>query len=231
MALTSRLGPTLRPAFEELADPSRAQGQQRYLKTTEPMYGLVTADLRRLVNVNSLEVLGQSPTEAEILAEVSAFWTEATTRDERRAAIFVLVLPRYAKALTPTSMGLVKQIVREGAWWDLVDAVVKVQERMFSAFPAEATALMREWARDPDMWVRRYAIISQLHRKAETDTELLAECIEANAGDREFFIAKAIGWALRDYARHNPEWVRDFVAAHSEELQPLSKREALKHLI
>lgn len=230
MVLTSKLALSLRPAFEELADPARAQGQQRYLKTTEPMYGLVTADLRRLVNVHSLDVLGQSPSEAEILAEVSALWTEAESRDERRAAIFVLTLPRYRRALSPNAMGLVKQIVREGAWWDLVDAVVKVQEHMFGAYPAKSTALMREWARDNNMWVRRYAIISQLHRKAAVDTELLAECIEANFADREFFIAKAIGWALRDYAHHNPEWVREYVAEHAEELQPLSKREAMKHL-
>lgn len=228
MDLTSRLAVSLRPAFEELADAERAEGQQRYLKTTEPMYGLVTADLRRLVNVHSLEVLGQSPTEAELLAEVSALWTSAKTRDERRAAIFVLALPRYRKQLSLDAMALVKQIVREGAWWDLVDAVVKVQEHMFAAFPEEATAMMREWAVDRDMWVRRYAIISQLHRKAEVDVDLLRDCIEPNVSDREFFIAKAIGWALRDYARFNPTWVREFVAEH--ELQPLSKREALKHL-
>ncbi|QGU02579.1 DNA alkylation repair enzyme [Corynebacterium kalinowskii] len=227
MVLTSQLATVLRPAFAELADPERAEAQQRYLKTTEPMVGMVTADLRRLVNVHSLEVLGADPSEAVLLAEVSALWTEAATRDERRAAIFTLTLPRYRKRLTLTAMGLVKQIVREGAWWDLVDSVVKVQEHMFAAYPTEASAMMREWARDKDMWVRRYAIISQLHRKADVDTSLLTECIEPNLADREFFIAKAIGWALRDYAHYNPSWVRAFVDAH--ELQPLSRREALKH--
>lgn len=230
MALTSRLAPVLRAEFAKLADPERAAGQQRYLKTTEQMYGLVTGDLRRLVNVHVLEVLGSSPTEAELLAEVSSLWTEAESRDERRAAIFVLTLPRHLKTMSLNAMPLVNQIVREGAWWDLVDAVVKVQERMFQAFPLEATAMMREWAVDKDMWVRRYAIISQLHLKSAVDTELLQDCIEPNLSDREFFIAKAIGWALRDYAHYNPEWVREYVAEHMEDLQPLSRREALKHL-
>ncbi|MEJ5997288.1 DNA alkylation repair protein [Corynebacterium sp. H130] len=230
MALTSRLALSLRPAFEELADPERAAGQQRYLKTTEPMHGLVTEDLRRLANVHSLDVLGESATEAEILAEVSTLWTEAESRDERRAAIFVLTLPRYGRSLSMTAMSLVKQIVREGAWWDLVDAVVKVQTYLGPAFPKESATLMRAWATDSNMWVRRYAIISQLHCKKDTDTSLLSDCILPNLADREFFIAKAIGWALRDYARHNPEWVREFVAAHEDEMQPLSKREALKHL-
>lgn len=228
MALTSHLATLLRPAFAELADEERAAGQQRYLKTTEPMHGLVTADLRRLVNVHSLEVLGSAPSEADIIAEVSALWTDARSRDERRAAIFVLTLPRYGRQLSMTVMPLVKQIVREGAWWDLVDAVVKVQSFVGPLFPTESAHLMRQWAQDPDMWVRRYAIISQLHCGSDTDTELLRDCIEPNLQDREFFIAKAIGWALRDFAKDDPEWVREFVATH--ELQPLSKREALKHL-
>lgn len=228
MVPTSKLALVLRPAFAELADPERAAGQQRYLKTTEAMHGLVTADLRRLVNLHASEELGSHPTEADLLAEVSALWTGAKSRDERRAAIFVLTLPRYGKLLTMKAVPLIKQLVMEGAWWDLVDATVKAQEFLHKKFPEESAALMRRWATDPNMWVRRYAIISQLHRKDELDQELLTDCILPNIDDREFFITKAIGWALRDYAHANPTWVRQFVAEH--ELQPLSRREALKHL-
>jgi hypothetical protein avisC_05844 len=88
---------------------------------------------------------------------------------------------------------------------------------------------MRVWATDPDMWVRRSAIICQLQHKADTDLDLLTGVIEANQEDSEFFIRKAIGWALRDYARTDGDWVRAFVQGHPD-LSPLSRREDLKHL-
>ena len=93
----------------------------------------------------------------------------------------------------------------------------------------DGAARMRVWATDPDMWVRRSAIICQLQHKADTDLDLLTGVIEANQEDSEFFIRKAIGWALRDYARTDGDWVRAFVQAHPD-LSPLSRREALKHL-
>ena len=86
------------------------------------------------------------------------------------------------------------------------------------------------WAVGDDRWLRRVAVICQVGAKDRTDRVLLSDAILANAADRDFFLRKAIGWALRDYARTDPAWVRDFVAAHEDELSPLSKREALKHL-
>jgi 3-methyladenine DNA glycosylase AlkD len=91
------------------------------------------------------------------------------------------------------------------------------------------TPVIRSWARDPDLWLRRTAVLCQLGDKGATDLGLLSEVIEANAGDREFFVRKAIGWALRDYARTDPGWVLAYVEAHPS-LSPLSRREALKHL-
>jgi 3-methyladenine DNA glycosylase AlkD len=78
------------------------------------------------------------------------------------------------------------------------------------------------------MWLRRLAILGQLRRRDAVDLQLLTDVIEPNLADPEFFVRKAIGWALRDVARHHPEWVRTFVATH--DLSPLSRREALKHL-
>jgi 3-methyladenine DNA glycosylase AlkD len=87
---------------------------------------------------------------------------------------------------------------------------------------------LRRWATSEDMWKRRTAIIAQVLRKRETDLTLLYDCIEPNRQDREFFIRKGIGWALREYAKTNPEWVRAFVAGH--DLSLVSRREATKHL-
>lgn len=92
------------------------------------------------------------------------------------------------------------------------------------------TRLMLEWAVDTDMWKRRSAIICQLGAKAETDLDLLEAAIVPSLGSKEFFLRKAIGWALRQYARTDPAWVARYVAVHETELSPLSRREALKHI-
>jgi len=90
--------------------------------------------------------------------------------------------------------------------------------------------LMRAWAVDGDPWIRRTAILSQLTFREDTDTALLRDCIEPNLDDPSFWIRKAIGWALRQYARTDPDWVRDTVAGYGDRLSGLSRREALKHL-
>ena len=89
---------------------------------------------------------------------------------------------------------------------------------------------MRAWARDDDLWVRRTAVLSQLRCKAETDTDLLHDVIEANLDDRSFWLRKAIGWALREYSRTNAEWVRAEVDVLGDRLSGLSRREASRHL-
>ncbi|ANR62015.1 hypothetical protein C627_05165 [Corynebacterium glutamicum ZL-6] len=121
-----------------------------------------------------------------------------------------------------TDLGFAKALVQTKSWWDTVDSLAK---------PIGANHdddLMKTWALDEDFWVRRIAIIHQLGRKKNTDAALLAWIIEQNLGSSEFFINKAIGWALRDFARHDPSWVRAFVDA--TDLSPLSRREALKNI-
>ena len=81
-----------------------------------------------------------------------------------------------------------------------------------------------------NIWLRRTSIIHQLGMKNNTDTSLLSQCIQNNFASQEFFINKAIGWALRDYAKTNEQWVSDFLTAHQQQLAPLSWREASKHL-
>jgi 3-methyladenine DNA glycosylase AlkD len=90
--------------------------------------------------------------------------------------------------------------------------------------------VVRTWITDPDRWLRRTAVICQLQAAAATDTALLTEAIEANLDDPDFFLRKGIGWALRQYARTDPDWVRRLVAEHPG-LSPLSRREALRHQV
>ena len=111
-------------------------------------------------------------------------------------------------------LALYEEIIRTGAWWDLVDGVAHRLGALLQAHRAELTPVLRRWSRDEDFWVRRAAITAQLGAKAATDTALLAAVIEANLDDPEFFIRKAIGWALRQYARTDPAWVQAFVQRH-----------------
>jgi 3-methyladenine DNA glycosylase AlkD len=90
--------------------------------------------------------------------------------------------------------------------------------------------LLLTWSTQPNRWLRRVSIIAQLGAKSRTDLELLTTVIDTNARDGDFFVRKAIGWALRDYARTDPDWVRQFVAGRAGELSNLSRREATKHL-
>jgi 3-methyladenine DNA glycosylase AlkD len=117
-----------------------------------------------------------------------------------------------------------------GAWWDTTDEIApKRVGPLLRADPAAVAPVLRRWSTDEDRWLRRASVIAQLGSRAATDTGLLAAAIEANAEDRDFFLRKAIGWALRQHARTDPAWVRRFVAEHPG-LSPLSRREALRHL-
>ncbi|WP_418605626.1 DNA alkylation repair protein [Georgenia sp. SUBG003] len=168
-------------------------------------------------------------------ATVRTLWDEAGYREERHAAIALARHSRYrAWATDPPALPLYRHLVVTGAWWDLVDDVAAhLLAPLVRAHP-ELAGTVRAWAADEDLWVRRSAILAQLGASERTDTRLLADCVEANlAGSRhgsEFFVRKAIGWALRDYARTDPVWVAGHVAALGDRLSPLSRREALKHL-
>ena len=95
--------------------------------------------------------------------------------------------------------------------------------------PADVRPVLEQWAVADDLWVRRAAIICQVGARERLDQSLLTDVIEPNIDDPDFFSRKAIGWALRDHARTDPDWVRAFVTGHPA-LSGLSRREALKHL-
>lgn len=122
-----------------------------------------------------------------------------------------------------------KKLITTKSWWDSVDALVKRVGYLQTQNP-ELKETLIQWSVSDNMWLRRTAIIHQLSMKEATDTQLLTQTITNNFGSNEFFINKAIGWALRDYARINEEWVEDFLRQYQAELAPLSLREASKHI-
>ncbi|WP_121258539.1 DNA alkylation repair protein [Nocardioides ferulae] len=219
----------LRAALAERADPARGEAQQHYMKSAMPFLGLGSPQLRDALR----PVLGpwRPPDRPTWEATVLLLWEEATHREERYAAI-KLVRHRQARGwLDPEALPLLRHLVVTGAWWDLVDELATHPiGDVLAAYRPEVTPVMLGWADDRDLWTRRAAVLCQVGDKAETDAGLLRAVVEANAEDPTFWLRKAIGWALRDYARTDPDWVRAEVDRLGDRLSGLSRREALKHL-
>jgi 3-methyladenine DNA glycosylase AlkD len=220
----------LREGLASLADPTKAPGMQAYMKSDLPYFGVTAPLQNRLFRV----VFSAHPLASfgKWYDTIRRLWHEASYREERYAAIALSGDRRYHAYQTLDALPLYEELIVTGAWWDLVDGLAGHQVGgLLRSYPAVMRRTMLAWSRDPDMWKRRTAILCQLSFKTSTDEALLFECILANVADRQFFIRKAIGWALREYAKSNPEAVRHFLGEHQSELSPLSRREAEKHLI
>lgn len=202
---------------------------QTYMKSAMPCYGVQMKTLRALCR--ELFSAHPLPDREAWLATVRALWREATHREERYAAIALTGDRGYAAHQTADLVtGLYEDIVVTGAWWDLVDDVaIRRIGPILRDDLAQITLLMRTWATDAHLWKRRAAIICQIGSKGATDLDLLTNAIDLNVGDRDFFIRKAIGWALREYAKTDADWVQAFVAERDSVLSGLSKRDALKN--
>ena len=133
------------------------------------------------------------------------------------------------KLLIPSDLSHLKKLAQTKSWWDTIDFLDRLVGSIIARFP-ETKEIILAWSRDEDIWLRRLAIDHQLFRKEETDTELLEKILVNNLGQTEFFINKAIGWALRDYSKTNPDWVREFIERHQIEMAGLSIREGSKYL-
>lgn len=220
----------LRDGLAARGDPARAPGMQAYMKSTMPYRGVTTPEQRRLVR-DVVATLGAPPDRAAWEATVRELWDGAAYREERYVAVD-LCRHRSARPWQDAdAVVMYDHFVVTGAWWDHVDAVaIALIGPILRADPTAVEPLVRRWLADPDPWRRRTSIIVQNGAKAATDTALLADAILASAHDRDFFLRKGIGWALREYAKTDPAWVRTFVATHAQRLSPLSRREALKHI-
>ena len=219
----------IRAELAAAGDPEVAAKQQAYMKSEMPYRGLPAPRLKVLLRplLSGWRPDSREQWEATILA----LWDEATHREERYAAI-AIARHRWARAwLDPDSLELWRHLVVTGAWWDVVDEVAThpVGDTLL-AHREETTPVVRGWASDEDLWVRRTAVICQVGHRADTDPDLLRAAVEANVADSTFWLRKAIGWALRDYARTDPDWVRAEVTRLGDRLSGLSRREATKHL-
>ena len=223
----------LRSRIAEAGDPALAPQMQAYMKSALPFRGVTSVPLRAITR--DVVPAHPLPDAATWRAAVLELWDGAAYREERYAALAVAGHRRYREHRDPGSLPLYRHLVVTGAWWDLVDTIAAQHVgEVLGRFPAEVTPALRAWAVEEDLWLRRTAVLCQLKRKADTDPDLLRFALEHNLEDslhgREFFVRKALGWALREHARTDPGWVRAFVAEHEGRLSGLTRREALKHL-
>ncbi len=218
-----RLIGIVRAELGALADPERAKAQQAYMKSAMPYYGVGVPGVRAIAR--SLEIPSvREDWEKAILA----LYRGAKKREERYVAI---MLANRSKAfLDARALPILEEIIVTGAWWDLVDSASDVLAKVLVNDEKKVRAAMMQWRKSDDIWKRRASIICQLPRKQDTDLALLEACIAPSLGRKEFWLRKAIGWALRQYARTDPAWVSRYVEAHRDRLSGLSIREALKHV-
>ena len=216
----------------EAADPGRAPQMQAYMKSDMPFHGIASPVMKRLTR----ECFQAHPLdEAAWLAATKRLWDEATHREERYAALDLLRWPTHREAAAaPDRLPFYHHLATTGAWWDLVDEIAQhLVGPVLLAHRDRVTPVVTGWADDSDIWVRRTAILSQERHKAETDPALLDHVLNRNLEDslhgKVFWIRKAVGWALREYAKTNPVWVRSWVVAHDNRLSGLTRRGALKH--
>jgi 3-methyladenine DNA glycosylase AlkD len=212
--------------LSEGADPAKAASMAAYMKTDTPFYGAQKA-ARKPVQREAVRRFPPADRN-EYRRAVLALWGRPH-REERYIAIeYARSFPTY---ITLSSIPLYRKMIVEGAWWDYVDslAIHLVGQVLLNQRNA-ATPKVEAWIDDTDMWLRRSAIIGQVGHKGATDTGLLFGACARRMHETEFFIRKAIGWALRDYARSNPSAVAAFVEEHRDQLSGLSFREATKHL-
>jgi len=219
----------IRAELARVADPVKASAMQAYMKSAMPYFGVQSPQMRALCRA----VFAAHPLASfESWRDTTlTLWRDARYREERYAAIALTGDRRYGAYQRLDTLPMYEEMIVSGAWWDYVDDLATHRiGPLLALYPQPMRAAMLAWSRDADLWKRRTAILCQNTFKAKTDEELLFACIEPNLGDREFFMRKAIGWALREYAKTRPDAVRRYVREHGDTLSPLSRREATKHL-
>lgn len=209
--------------LEARADTARALDMSRYMKNQFPFFG-IQAPVRDGIC---------KPYFKEVKKEKKIDWdfVEYCWRHEKRECQYVaaLYLKSMQKFLEITDFEKLKKLVIKKSWWDTVDTLDKV----IGSLVYQNETLKKEilkWSVDDNIWLRRVAIDHQILRKEKTDTDLLEKILVNNLNHTEFFVNKAIGWALRDYSKTNPRWVKYFIEKYKNNMVPLSIREASKYI-
>ena len=214
----------LRIHFEKHANPTNALPMQKYMKDKSTFLGIKSPErvalFKQFIQENTL------PSYSETLEIVKELWA-MPHRELHYCAIDFLFMQR--KNYQKDDYLFFEKMITTNSWWDSVDSInSNVLTQYFKKFPEQMRPVTERWMETENMWLQRVCLIFQLPYKKETDFTLMTDYILVLSDSKEFFIQKAIGWALRQYARTNPQAVQHFVENNA--LKPLSIREALKHI-
>jgi 3-methyladenine DNA glycosylase AlkD len=214
-------------ALASRRDPRKAVEMAAYMKTEMPFYGVQKPE--RLLVLRDIKKRFVPADRCRYESSVLSLWRRAHREEKYLAINYASSFPQF---ISYESMALYERLIREGAWWDFVDCVcgelvgvVYLKERRL------LKPVIEKWAKDADMWIRRASLICQLHHKQNTDQEQLFRFCLMMAGQKEFFIEKAMGWALREYSKTDPASVKEFLKNNRSVLSGLSYREGARHLI
>ena len=215
----------LKTLFKQNADPSQAPAMRKYMRDQFEYLGIKTPQSKLLQK----EFFAQNglPDISELDVIVRELWG-LPQREFKYVAMGLI--DKSNKKLPAEFIKTIEYLIVTESWWDTVDLIATHQVgTMFKRHPKVKEIYLKKWRKSENIWLRRTTILFQLLYKTETDVNLLCDIISENLGSDEFFINKAIGWALRQYARTDPKAVKKFVK-ETKELHPLSRREAMKHL-
>ncbi|MFE0803477.1 DNA alkylation repair protein [Streptomyces sp. NPDC058812] len=224
-ALADTVLERLTVVYAAAADPERAVDLRAYMRDVAPFLGM-TSPVRRALSRSVLEGLPR-PGESDCTAVALRCWR----LPEREYHYFAVdFLRRYVTHCSSGLLPVVRHLLTTVPWWDTVDLLAAHVVGGLVAADRDLTADMDVWSADGDRWLVRAALLHQLRYRERTDTDRLFGYCLRQSGHGDFFVRKAIGWCLREYAKTDPDAVRAFVAEHGQRLAPLSVREALRNI-
>ena len=209
-----------------LADPAKAPAMAAYMKTAQAFYGVPTPHRTIILRENRERFIpiDQKSYERNVLA----LWKLPYREEQYCAIAYARQHPRF---ITTSALPLYERMIREGAWWDFVDEIaVNLVGTVLGNFRAKTRPIIERWCDDPDMWIRRTSLLAHLKHKKDTDAAQLFDHCLRRSHESEFFIRKAIGWALREYSKTDPRAVGAFLKKNRQRLSKLSFAEGSKHL-
>ena len=213
--------------FKKNSNKKNAIPMQNYMKSKIPFYGVMSPVKKKIDLKLKKEFKIKNFEEYKQVTE--ELWNNAKYREERATAI--TIAKQYKEFQTLNALPIYKHMIMDGAWWDYVDEIsAHLIGNLLENYPKEIKKELKKWNKDKHMWLRRSSIISQLRFKENTDEKLLYSFIKNTMHEKEFFIRKAIGWALREYSKTNPNSVKKFVKENENSLSYLSKKEALRRM-
>ncbi|HDR89702.1 MAG TPA: DNA alkylation repair protein [Bacteroidetes bacterium] len=218
---TSRIPSLLEETFDRHADPEKAVMMKKYMKNKFPFFGIQSLLRRELLRPL---IRNMQPCRRELMEVVDELWSREN-REYQYAAMELA--DRFRQLLDERDVCFLERLITIRSWWDTVDFLAsRLTGSFLQRFPDLVHGVNKQWMESGNLWLQRTCLLFQLRYKEKTDTGLLFANIAACAASGEFFLQKAIGWALREYSKTDPETVRHFVGTHK--LSPLSEREALK---